>query len=223
MARLRHASKRADAQTILRERDALPETEAAPLLSPDLTVAFLARVLRNGGSCATAEGRRGAVEAIGEFVAARHRQRRVVAGHDPRLAALPWRDAGVLPRFGAADADDPVGVSYASCAVAESGSVLLRCNRDNPARNSLLVEDHIVLVEQSAIVTRLEEAWELPGDAGAANRPRGAMLISGPSSTADIEKKLVTGAHGPCGWHVVVLGTALAPDLMSRAAELAER
>ena len=220
LARVRHASRRRSRADIQEALEALPTVPSAPLLDDDLRVAFLARVLRNGGSCDLGNGRRGAVDAIGKFVAQRHGQRRVVAGHDPRLAALPWRDGGLLPRFGAAESGDPVAKIYARCAVAETGSVLLDLDRDNPAGNNLLAEDHLVLVDEAAIVARLEEVWP-SADPGSQGGPRGQMLVSGPSSTADIGLQLVTGAHGPRCWHVIVVGSALETSIAQRARDVA--
>lgn len=223
LARLRHASRRSNAASVREELASLPEAGAAPLLADSLSLAFLARVIRNGGSCTVADGRRGTVDAIGAFVSMRHGQRRVVCGHDPRLAALPWRDAGLLPRFGAAEDGDPVAVSYARAAVAETGSVLLWLDRDNPASNNLLVEDHVVIVAEKNLVGRLEQAMAEPRYAAAETRPRACMLISGPSSTADIEMQLVVGAHGPRCWHVILVGQSLNAALVDRARELADR
>ena len=225
LARLRGASRRGTASSIEAALEALPAGPQAELLDDRLPLAFLARVLGNGGSCEVVGSRQAVVGAIGAFVARRHGQRRVVAGFDPRLAALPWRDGGLLPRFGAAESGDPLAVSYARAAVAETGSVLLHLGRDNPASNNLLAEDHVVLVDADAIVRRLEEAWALApartGGAPPGAGPRGSMLISGPSSTADIGMQLVTGAHGPRCWHVIVVGAGLDPDLAERARSLA--
>ena len=223
LARIRGASRRASHAQVRAELAELPEVPAAPLPAADLPGAFLANVVRLGGSCAVASSRRDTVDAIGEFVAERHGQRRLVAGHDPRLAALPWRDAGLLPRFGSAENDEPVAVSYARSAVAETGSVLLWRDRDNPASNSLLAEDHIVLVDEPTLVERLEQAFPTDDYADPQARPRGAMLISGPSSTADINLHLVMGAHGPRCWHVILVGAGLDPGLPERARQLAAR
>jgi L-lactate dehydrogenase complex protein LldG len=125
LARIRHASRRADADTVRAALVQLPAVPAARLDDPDPLLAFVMRVLRNGGTAAVCSSRRDAVAAIGELVAERHGQRRVVAGHDARLAALPWRDGGLLPRFGTAEDGDAVTVSWAHRAVAETGSVLL--------------------------------------------------------------------------------------------------
>jgi L-lactate dehydrogenase complex protein LldG len=164
---------------------------------------FLARAEANGMTCALARDRGEAVEALGAFVAKRQSQRRVVAGHDARLAALPWRDAGLLPRFGVAGPEDAVTVSYARCAVIESGSLALWVGRDNPALNNLLSDTQIILVDAATLVEALDDVWN---NDPARERPRGLMLVSGPSSTADIGMQLVLGAHGPRAVHVVIVG-----------------
>jgi L-lactate dehydrogenase complex protein LldG len=51
-----------------------------------------------------------------------------------------------------------------------------------------------------AVLARLREKFGIDA------LPRAINLITGPSRSADIEQKLVLGAHGPRRLHVVVVG-----------------
>ena len=168
---------------------------------------FLANVLRNQGTAACAASRTDAVREVGQYLYQHYRTHRLVAGSDPRLAAMPWRDAGVLPRFGVLEAGEPVALSYAQLDVAEIGAVVTFTGKANPAANNLLAEHHIVLVDCEDLVGDMEEAWvRIRREVDRDGRPRGINFIAGPSSTADIEGQLVYGAHGPRSWHVILLG-----------------
>ncbi|MEZ5501136.1 MAG: lactate utilization protein [Halioglobus sp.] len=147
-----------------------------------------------------------AVKAIGQYLYTHFRSHRLVAGNDPRLAAMPWRDAGVPPRFGALKRANPQRPASPAC-IAETGAVVTWTGRANPAVNNLLPEHHMVLVDAADLVATMEAAWErINRDMEKHGRPRGINFIAGPSSTADIEGQLVYGAHGPRQWHVMLLG-----------------
>ncbi|MFT4874441.1 LutC/YkgG family protein [Congregibacter sp.] len=207
-ARIRGASRRSSPEQVAAELRALQSPRAAMLPTPDLCEALQRNLQRNGATTAVVKTRSEAVLEISQFIARKHRQRRIVTGHDPRLAALPWRDGGLLPRFDVAQAGDTVSVSYAQCAVAETGSLALLLDRNNPALNSLLIQDHLILIDRDDIHARLESIWGQASLSSAGSRPRGMMMISGPSSTADISMQLVLGAHGPRALHVIIVGTA---------------
>lgn len=221
-AQIRKSSKRAAIVDIERELRKLGRGPAARTRHPDRRVALLANILDNHGDIRGVENRSGAVACIGDYVARQYGQRKLVAGKDPRLAALPWREAGLLPRFGLVESGDKVSVSYARRAIAETGSIILESGRDSPVGNSLLAEDHIVLVDTADVFDRLEDAWPCTPDRGDGCRPRCLQIISGPSSTADIALNMVYGAQGPKSWLVVLIapgGSALA----SSARDLAGR
>lgn len=207
MARVRHGSRDASAEVIARELDILGQAPVAELPSPDPRIAFLANVLKNQGSIDCARSRSDAVKAVGQYLLDHFRSQRLVAGNDPRLAAMPWRDAGLLPRFGTAEPGETVALSYARLGVAEMGAAVLFTGKGNPAANNLLVEHHIVLLHTDDLVAYPEDAWErIALITEKEGRPRGINFIAGPSSTADIEGTLVYGAHGPRRWHLVLLG-----------------
>jgi L-lactate dehydrogenase complex protein LldG len=91
--------------------------------------------------------------------------------------------------------DDKVlaGITGCTCAIAETGTLMLTSGAGKPLSTSLLPEIHIVIVKGSQIVASLEEALQMSEvcDAGA------TVLITGPSRTADIEMTLTIGVHGP--------------------------
>ena len=206
-ARLRVATRPASAESIQRDYQSLGNAPAPTLPAPELSQAFLVNVLKNQGSVDCVNNRSEAVKAIASYLYTQIRSHRLVAGNDPRLAAMPWRDAGVLPRFGSLEAGEPVALSYARLGVAETGAVVTWTGRANPGANNLLPEHHIVLVDAADLVPTLETAWDrINQELVKTGRPRGINFIAGPSSTADIEGQLVYGAHGPRRWHVILLG-----------------
>jgi L-lactate dehydrogenase complex protein LldG len=194
--------------------EALADLGAAPpaALDAEGTLnAFKRRVELNHATLEVAPTRAEAVHCISQAVYQRYRSRKVVAGNDPRLAAMPWRDGGVLVRFGAAGPEDPLSISYANLGVAESGSLVMFNNRSNPAANNWLVQDHIILLDLQDLVADFEKAWEkIREQQISTGSPRGISFISGPSSTADIKGHLVFGAHGPQRLHIILIGD-LAP------------
>ena len=206
-SRLRETGRGETAENIQRERLSLGSAPAPAPPAPEMSQAFILNVLKNQGSVDCASNRSEAVRAIAHYLYAHFHSYRLVAGNDPRLAAMPWRDAGVLPRFGSLQAGEPVALSFARLGVVETGAILTWTGKANPAANNFLPEHHIVLVDKNDLVPTMEKAWEKIHHAvEKTGRPRGIHFIAGPSSTADIEGDLVYGAHGPQRWHVILLG-----------------
>jgi L-lactate dehydrogenase complex protein LldG len=216
MARLRGiaaASAHADAREALDRIPPVNDSMRAAAQPPEISERFLARAQKNGFSTERVHNRSEVVRAVSAYVSGRQSQRRFVAGHDARLAALPWRNEGLLPRFGCASADDLISVSYARCGLAETGSVCLWVDRDNPASNNLLCDAQLIIVDRGDLLERLDEIWDegvwhgsgKSGPGRGKTPPRGVMMISGPSSTADIAMQLVYGAHGPRAVHLLLL------------------
>jgi L-lactate dehydrogenase complex protein LldG len=221
-ARLREASSGSSAGRIELERKSLGSADIPTPPQTEMCSAFLMNVLENQGSVDCASNRTEAVKAVGNYLYGHFRSHRLVAGNDPRLAAMPWRDAGVLPRFGSLKPGESVALSYARLGVVETGAVVTWTGKANPSANNLLPEHHLVLLDTVDLVASLEQAWErINLDIQEKGRPRGINFIAGPSSTADIEGQLVYGAHGPRRWHVILLGDvpAAARELIRASAE----
>jgi L-lactate dehydrogenase complex protein LldG len=92
-------------------------------------------------------------------------------------------------------ADFETGVTCADYLVARTGSVVLNARHMGGRRLSVLPPTHIVLATRDQIVPSLEDA--LQAYAGNNQDWSYATIITGASRTADIEKILVLGAHGP--------------------------
>ncbi|MCX7885760.1 MAG: LUD domain-containing protein [Verrucomicrobiae bacterium] len=90
-----------------------------------------------------------------------------------------------------------LGVTQCECLVARSGSVVLCCRTAEERALSVLPPVHLVVARRSQIVLDLGAAFELLRNKYREDWPEVIAVISGPSRTADIEKVLVLGAHGP--------------------------
>lgn len=94
-------------------------------------------------------------------------------------------------------------VTAAEFAVAETGSVAINEPADERGR-CFLAERLWLLVPEHRLVATLDEALQLIGELirQGAHHP---LLMSGPSRTADIERVLTIGVHGPRAVVIVVV------------------
>ena len=153
-----------------------------------------------------------APDAVPKAVARYLRQHNLPAalrmGADGRLAGMPWDGQRALElRSGPSDGEDEVGLSHATAAIAETGTLVLTSGQDNPTTINFLPEHHIVVVDAADVEGDLEAALaKIREGFGKGRMPRTVNLISGPSRSADIEQKLILGAHGPRALHIIVVG-----------------
>ena len=86
--------------------------------------------------------------------------------------------------------------------IAETGSLILWTTPDEPRLMSLIPPIHIVVLHADNIYNTF---WEVVNkEQWSSGMPTNALLVSGPSKTADIEQTLVYGIHG-CKELVVLL------------------
>lgn len=88
-------------------------------------------------------------------------------------------------------------------AIAETGSLILWPTADEPRLMSLVPPVHIAVLEADQVYATFLEALRL--QRWGAGMPTNALLVSGPSKTADIEQTLAYGVHGPKELIVLVL------------------
>lgn len=170
---------------------------------PDLAARFfeeLARVQGEGRRCGSLDEARKAVAELFEQLG--RPQVGLVERSLTRAAVtdLP-ADHVVIPP---ADADPrrlaelPLAVLPAEFALADTGSVVLQPR--HPAERLLcyLPTVAVVIAQTSQLVAHLSDIWDQVSQRLADPSLLGeTLLVTGPSRTADIEKKLVLGAHGP--------------------------
>lgn len=90
-------------------------------------------------------------------------------------------------------AEAPLGVTGASFAVAETGSVAVASTERTGLLPSVLPPHHIMVVRDVDVVETVADGL----DRWLAHPAPLMKMITGPSMTADIEGTLVVGVHGP--------------------------
>jgi L-lactate dehydrogenase complex protein LldG len=83
----------------------------------------------------------------------------------------------------------------AHAGLAESGSLVLRPDAAEPRLMSLVPPVHIAVLDADHLYDNFADL--LASEDWTAGMPSNALLVSGPSKTADIEQTLAFGIHGP--------------------------
>lgn len=95
-----------------------------------------------------------------------------------------------------------VGITAATSAIVNTGTLVLAAGPGRPRSVSLLPTVHLVLVRESQLVDRLGLA--LVGLRAADGLASAIHFITGPSRTSDIENDLSIGVHGPAAVAVIL-------------------
>lgn len=90
-----------------------------------------------------------------------------------------------------------VGITTCECIVARTGSIIVSSSEDTSRTLSVFPPVHIVIAFYDQMFYDLENSINYLKDKYGDKFPSMLSIISGPSRTADIEKTLVLGAHGP--------------------------
>ena len=96
------------------------------------------------------------------------------------------------------------GITSCEFLVARTGSVVLSSAQGGRQMN-IYPPIHIVLARKSQIVDYVSDAISEIQKKYGDDLPSCISFVSGPSRTADIEKTLVLGAHGPKSLYVVII------------------
>lgn len=90
-----------------------------------------------------------------------------------------------------------VGITLCEALIARNGSVMVSNENAAGRRLSIFPHHHIVIARTGQLVLDLKDAFKIIKAKYGDQLPSMISTITGPSRTADIEKTLVLGAHGP--------------------------
>jgi len=205
--------KRTDRDVIFeRVRSGLASVDPHSFPMPDTAKAFfrqtgdqeseiellLAEVVKTGGSARRIQGSDELASALADLLKKERVETAAVSDCETlrgyKIAEM-LKDSNVdlLPCKGAGHnlSTCDLGISFADAVLPETGTALLRTSREQPQALSLLPRICLVLAAPSCVRRDLQDVFSL------AKQDRHFVLVSGPSRTADIEKILTLGVHGP--------------------------
>lgn len=113
---------------------------------------------------------------------------------DPELAPMFEKLDGITfeTEYDEAKVDEyTFGITKASAAIAESGTIMLKDEDTSSRMGALTPWIHVAVIKESDIVANIPEAIERFGD------DPSIVFATGPSKTADVEGILIEGVHGP--------------------------
>jgi L-lactate dehydrogenase complex protein LldG len=90
-----------------------------------------------------------------------------------------------------------IGLTLCECLIARTGSVMLTSRQASGRRVPVYSNFHIVVAYSSQLVSNVKDGLKFIKEKYNNQLPSMISTITGPSRTADIEKTLVQGAHGP--------------------------
>lgn len=166
----------------------LPETFAANLQNVNGKVIFYETV-------------NDAFEALKELVKVNCWKK--IACPDTQIAALIRSSSGSID-FDSLTMDAEAVITGCEALIAETGSILVSSAQTRSRKAFVVGPVHIVIASESQLFGTAEEAMQEVLQRHKKNFPSLISIITGPSRTADIEKTLILGAHGPKALFVLI-------------------
>ena len=98
-----------------------------------------------------------------------------------------------------------VGVAWAVRGLADTGTCVVESSNEDVRLATMLPETSVLLIRACDILPGTENSAEVLREAFSKPEPEFLAYISGPSRTADIERVLTLGVHGPLFLHAVLV------------------
>ena len=93
--------------------------------------------------------------------------------------------------------DSDVSITTCECLVARTGTIVMSAAQLNGRTANVYAPIHVCIAYTDQLVYDIKDALQLVKEKYQQNIPSLITFASGPSRTADIEKTLVVGVHGP--------------------------
>lgn len=181
---------------------ALPSEPRVPGDADARVAAMMAAIEDVGGKTQRVKNRDALRDALAELVSAEHVRKAMVWENQALAelgiaAMLSQMDVEIVsPRADKHElAQCDLGVTSADAVLPQTGTLALRTTPEQSEIVSLLPRVHLAIFRPAALRADLAEVL------AQVKNHRHAVLITGPSRTADIEKTLAIGVHGPKVFH----------------------
>lgn len=119
---------------------------------------------------------------------------------DDFLKNLPVKQIITQPHSAKQIAEVDASITGCDFLIAETGTIVLKHTLNRFKSSALLPRVHIVVANEGQIFGTLEEVF-----AQIDEKFDSLLLITGPSRTADIEKVIVRGVHGPQKVYLILI------------------
>lgn len=126
----------------------------------------------------------------------RHHLRALLSEAGVDVFTGKFRNAGQLPG---------AGITFCNFCLADSGTVVLESTDEEMRLATTLPEMHFILVDPATILPDNLAAVEPMTAFHQGHDPKFIAYITGPSRTADIERVLTIGCHGPREVHILLV------------------
>ncbi len=98
-----------------------------------------------------------------------------------------------------------IGFTHVTMGIAEAGTCVVSSNSEELRLASMISEFHVAVLPKSKIVATSYDAEATLNELMGTGKPHYTAFISGPSRTADIERVLSLGVHGPLELHLILV------------------
>ena len=127
-----------------------------------------------------------------------------IACADSQIATLIRSSASSIEFDSNLTMDTDAVITGCEALIADTGSILVSSLHTGSRKALVAIPVHIVIAAESQIFETAEEAMHTLLQRCPINFPSLISIITGPSRTADIEKTLILGAHGPKALFVLI-------------------